>query len=107
MDNQFFTIDILTTIAGLVVAILLIVQFLKNPVDLIYNKIYKLLFKQDANGFPTQLLVVILSELMLFSVMYFTCQLNSNMDIFLTSINGLVVAASSMKVFESMVKKES
>jgi hypothetical protein len=106
MDNQFFTVDILTTIAGLVVAILLIVQFLKSPVDLIYNKICKL-FKVESNGFPTQVLVVILSEIMLYSVMYFTSQLNSNVDIFLTSINGLVTAAAAMKSYESMTKKDS
>ena len=101
MDTQFFTIDILTTIAGLVAAIILIVQFTKNPLDWIYNKICKK-FNIETNGFPTQLWVVILSEAMLYSVMHFTGQLNSKMDIFLTSINALVICAASLKAYESM-----
>jgi hypothetical protein len=103
MDTQFFTIDVLKTLAGIVAAIILVVQFTKNPLDVIYNKICGL-FKIQSSGFPTQLWTVILSELMLFSVMYFSGQLNSNMDVFLTSINALICAASAMKAFESMEK---
>jgi len=103
MDGQFFTLDILTTLAGLVACVLLIVQFSKNPVDWIYNKICKL-FKIQADKFPTQIWVVIVSEFLFFSVMFFTGELNSLVDYFLTSINGLVLSAAGCKSFEAMTK---
>jgi len=102
MDTQFFTLDMLKTLAGIVAAVILVVQFTKNPVDWIYSKICKL-FKVQVDKFPTQILTVIVSEILLFMVMFFTNQLDP-LSIFLTTINGLVISAAAMKSFESMTK---
>jgi hypothetical protein len=102
VDNQFFTLDMLRTLAGIVAAVILVVQFTKNPVDWLYSKICKL-FKIQVDKFPTQILTVIVSEILLFMVMFFTNQLDL-LSIFLTSINGLVISGAAMKSFESMTK---
>jgi len=102
VDNQFFTLDMLRTLAGIVAAVILVVQFTKNPVDWLYSKICKL-FKIQVDKFPTQILTVIVSEILLFMVMFFTNQLDL-LNIFLTSINGLVISGAAMKSFESMTK---
>jgi hypothetical protein len=102
MENQFFDLEMLKSLAGIVAAVLLIIQFTKNPVDFIFGKICKLL-KLQVQKFPTAILVVFVSEILLFTVMYFQNQLDL-LNVFLTSINGLVVSAAAMKSFESMVK---
>jgi hypothetical protein len=102
MDTQFFTLDMLKTLAGIVAAVILVVQFSKNPVDWIYSKICKL-FGIEVDKFPTQILTVIVSEILLFMVMFFTNQLDL-LSIFLTSINGLVISGAAMKSFESITK---
>jgi hypothetical protein len=106
MDGQFFTLDTLATITSLVAAIMLIVQFSKGIIDFVYNKICGL-FKYETNGFSTQAWVVIVSEIMFFLVMYFQGNLDSNLSIFLTAINGLVVATACMKSYEAIANEGS
>jgi hypothetical protein len=102
MDSQFFTIDILATLTGLVACIMILIQHSKGIIDIIYNKICK-----KTDGFPTQALVVIISEIMLFLVMFFQGKLDSNLAIFLTAINGLVTATVAIKSYDSIAKKDS
>jgi len=104
MDGQFFTLETLSSIAGMVAAIMVITQFSKGALDLLFKKICSY-FKYEVDSFPTKLWVVLLSESILFSVLNFNGQIASNLDIFLASINGLILAGVSMESYDALQKK--
>jgi len=104
--NQFFDLTMLATLPGITAGVLLVVQFTKNIIDFIILYLCNML-RIPIEKFPTSTWVVIISEAMLFTVTYFT---NGSLDvktIFITSLNGLIVAGSGMKVFESMTKSNT
>jgi hypothetical protein len=101
MPTEFFTLDVLSTIAGMISAIVLFTQFTKGGADFVYNKICSLL-KIESDGFPTKLWTVILAEGILFLTMYFNGLITSNLEIFLAGINGLVLAGISMGSYDAL-----
>jgi hypothetical protein len=106
MDGQFFTLETLSSIAGMIAAIMVITQFSKGALDLLFKKICSY-FKYEVDSFPTKLWVVLLSEIILFLVLNFNGQITSNLDIFLASINGLVLAGVSMESYDALQEKST
>ena len=104
MEAQFFTLVAISSIPGLVAAIMLITQFTKGGLDFIFNKICKAC-GMTTNGIPTQLWVVILSEVMLFTVLYFNYALPDRESVFLAAINGLVLAGIAMESYTALQSK--
>jgi hypothetical protein len=102
--GQFFTLDILSSIAGMVAAIMLITQFTKGGMDFIFNQLCKGC-GLTTNGIPTQLWVVVLSECLLFTVMYFNYALPDRQSIFIAAINGLVLAGVAMESYNALQSK--
>lgn len=86
MDGEYFSWELLGTMAGAVMAVTLIVQFLKLKADKVWN-------------IPTRYIVYAISLLVLFAVMYFT-EVITPEKIVLMILNAFVVATASMGTYE-------
>jgi hypothetical protein len=102
--NQLFTIDYISSLAGMTLVIMLITQFTKGLIDIIYNKVCGL-FNYKSDGFPTNAWVAILSEIIIFTTLYLNGQITDNQSIYLASINGLALAAISMESYKALQSK--
>lgn len=89
--KEYFTWEFLGTMAGVVAAVTLIVQFLKLPID----KVWKI---------PTRYIVFAISLLILFVVLYFTDVITPD-KVALTILNAFVVAMASMGAYDVTFKK--
>lgn len=85
------TWEYLATIAGATAATLLIVQFLKVPLD----KVWKI---------PTRAFVYVIALLMLLGGTYFTTGLTVNTAL-LTAVNAVIVALTAFGAYEVTFKK--
>lgn len=84
--QEYFTWEFLGTMAGAVAAVTLIVQFLKLGVD----KVWRI---------PTRYIVLLISLIVLFAVLYFTDVITPE-KIVLTVLNSFVVATAAMGTYE-------
>jgi hypothetical protein len=89
--NDYLTWEFLGTFAGVVAAVVLIVQFLKLPVD----KIWKI---------PTRFLVWVISLAILIAIEIFTGTLEPP-RLFLLFLNSIVVTMAAIGTHESTIKK--
>lgn len=105
MPNEFFTLQMLSSIAGIVIAVVLVVQMFKGLVDNIFSFVAKKIFKINNYTLPTKYLTVIVSEVLFFLAQYYTIKLDGA-TIFLTFLNGLVISAAAMKSFDSLSNKD-
>ena len=93
MAVEFFTLEALKNPASLLVAVVLIVQFLKEPLDHVIQSVFKV-------SLPTKILVLVISWSLMFSVD--SLQNNITMEgSFLNIVNGIVIAAAAMKTAEA------
>ena len=84
--GEYLTWEYLGTFAGVVAAVVLIVQFLKLPLD----KVWKI---------PTRYIVYVIAALILFAVQAFTGTLTTE-NIVLTLLNAVVVAMAAMGTYD-------
>jgi hypothetical protein len=101
---QFFTLASISDIIGMVACIMLVTQFTKGGADLILNTICKA-FGVTANGVPTKVWVVVLSEGIIFATLYFNYALPDTVSIFLAAVNGLVLAGIAMESYNALQGK--
>jgi hypothetical protein len=104
MDGQFFSLDSISSIIGMVAAIMLITQFTKGGADFVFNSACKAC-GLTTGGVPTKLWVVVLSEFLLFITLFFNGQLLDNVSVFLACINGLVLAGVAMESYNALQSK--
>lgn len=90
-QQQPFTWEQLATIAGATAAVVLIVQFLKLPLDHIWK-------------IPTRIVVYIMALVILLIATAFTTGLTPQSAI-LTAVNAFIVALSAMGAYELTFKK--
>jgi hypothetical protein len=102
---EFFTLESISSIIGMTAVIMLITQFTKGALDVIVNGCAKACGQVYTAGIPTKLWVVVLSEGILFVVSYLNYQLVDNTSIFLTAINGLVLAGIAMESYNALQSK--
>jgi len=99
--EQFITIQNLSTIGGLILVVILIVQNFKEIVDNIYKKAF-------GKTLSTKYLVFMISELLLFLSKHFLGENIFNGEaIFINFINGVILASVSMKSVETLMNKSS
>lgn len=89
--NEFITLKFLGTFAGVVAVVLLIVQFLKLPLD----KVWKI---------PTRMIVWLISLIVLFSLGLIQDTITPE-TAFLTVLNSIVVTVSALGSYEITIKK--
>ena len=102
---EFFTLESISNIVGMVAVIMVITQFTKGAMDVLVNGCAKACGQVYTAGVPTKLWVVILSEAILFTVSFFNYQLVDNVALFLTAINGLVLAGIAMESYTALQSK--
>ena len=102
---EFFTLESISNIVGMVAVIMVITQFTKGAMDVIVNGCAKVCGVAYTAGVPTKLWVVVLSEAILFTVSFFNYQLVDNVALFLTAINGLVLAGIAMESYTALQSK--
>ena len=91
LPTQPFDWDQLATIAGATVAVLLIVQLLKLPID----KIWKI---------PTRIVVYVIALIILLLATWFTVGLTVQTGL-LTAVNAVIVALAAMGAYELTFRK--
>jgi len=89
--NDYITWELLGTFYGVVAVVVLIVEFLKLPLD----KVWKI---------PTRYLVWFISFLILVAIEFFTGILEAR-RLFLLFLNSIVVAMAAIGAYESVVKR--
>lgn len=89
--TQLYTWDMLRNVAGMAAAVVLITQFTKGTVDIIYDKICALL-KYPSNGFPTRPWVAVVSEVVILLTLYFNGEIVDGKSLWLALVNGLALA---------------
>jgi len=100
MEN-FITIQNLSTISGLVLVVILLVQNFKGIIDNIFNKYFNI-------SLPTKYLTFIISEFLLFMSKYFLGENIFNGEaIFINFINAIILANVSIKSVETLMNKNS
>jgi len=102
---EFFTLESISNIVGMVAVIMVITQFTKGAMDVLVNGCAKACGQVYTAGVPTKLWVVILSESILFTVLYFNYALPDRVSIFLAAINGLVLAGIAMESYTALQSK--
>lgn len=90
--NEYLTWEYLSSFAGIVAAVTLIIQFTKMPLD----RIWKI---------PTRFVVLIISVALLFAVEWVTKGFVEPEKIILLLLNGIVVSMASMGAYEVTFKK--
>lgn len=94
-DFEFLSIDMLTTPAGLVIAVSLLTQFTKDIID-------------KVNKIPTKYVVYAYAEILMFAMVLITKEVSRFQcgdwlsQIVVVILNGMVVAMASMKSFEEI-----
>jgi len=100
MEN-FITIQNLSTISGLVLVVVLLVQNFKGIIDTIFDKYFNI-------SFPTKYLTFIVSEILLFTSKYFlSTDFHNGEEIFITFINGCILSGISSKSVEALMNKNN
>jgi len=99
--EQFITIDNLSTMASLILVIVLLVQNFKEIVDSIFIKVF-------GKSLPTKYLVFVFSQILLFTSKYFLgTDFHQGEEIFINFINGCILASVSMKSVETLMNKNN
>ena len=99
--EQFITIQNLSTIGGLILVVVLLVQNFKDVVDNIYKKAF-------GKTLPTKYLTFVISEILLFLSKHFLGENIFNGEaIFINFINGIILASVSVKSVETLMNKNS
>jgi len=99
--EQFINIQNLSTIGGLILVVVLLVQYFKEIVDNIYKKAF-------GKTLSTKYLVFVISELLLFTSKHFLGENIFNGEvIFINFINGVILASVAMKSVETLMNKNN
>jgi hypothetical protein len=99
VPTEYFTWEYLGSLAGAVAVIVLLIQFMKMPLD---NLVIKL-FGNEAR-LPTRLAVWLLAVIILITASYFTGNLTVNTAI-LALFNAILVAWTAMGAYEATFAK--
>jgi len=95
--EQFITIESLSTMATLILVVVLLVQNFKEIVDNIFIKAF-------GKALSTKYLVFIISELLLFTSKYFLgTDFHKGEEIFIALINGCILSGLSYKSVETLM----
>ena len=95
--EQFISIQNLSTIGGLILVVVLLVQYFKEIVDNIFKKAF-------GKTLPTKYLTFIISEFLLFTSKYFLGEnICDGEVIFINFINGVILASVAMKSVETLM----
>ncbi len=97
--DDYITFDMLRNFAGLVTMLVILTQFTKDPVDWLWNKLWKV-----TTGFPTRYLVFIYAEAFLCTFVVMDKQ-TALIPAWITAfLNGIIVTLAAMKSYESVVQ---
>ncbi|HIH62773.1 MAG TPA: hypothetical protein HA283_00600 [Nanoarchaeota archaeon] len=99
--EQFITIENLSTMAGLILVVVLLTQNFKGIIDTIFIKYF-------GKSLPTQYLVFVISQVLLFMSKHFLgTNIFSGQEIFINFINGCILSGVSMKSVETLMSKNN
>ena len=96
--EQYFDMTMLTTLSGCVLAVCILVQNLKEPVDYVI----KLLFNKSL---PTKYLTFIVSTILYSLVTYFNSGIKTGEDVLLVVLNSFIVSGVACKSTETIMNK--
>ena len=97
--EQFVTIENLSTMSGLILVVILLVQNFKDIVDNIFTKVFD-------RTLSTKYLVFVISQVLLFLSKYFLgTDFHNSEEIFITLINGCILSGVSYKSVETLMNK--
>ena len=97
--EQFVTIENLSTMSGLILVVILLVQNFKDIVDNIFTKVFD-------RTLSTKYLVFVISQVLLFLSKYFLgTDFHNGEEIFITLINGCILSGVSYKSVETLMNK--